>query len=197
MPWTLCTKEDVIALLPTSAANIPDFFSIVVEGLIRERIGAPGIGGHALIEREQHRGSGTNMLFVKNAPILGVSELRIQNILVPATDYVVGKRSVELKYGLFPDTCYDIFISYASGTEIDEEGLVNIKDVEPSVRLAAASMIVAMLNYRGKAGADQSIKWSNVEQKEGESSPNVNVGLTSHLVKIMDRMLRRETIKVR
>jgi hypothetical protein len=197
MAWTLCKKEDVIALSPSSAASIPDFFSDIVEGLIRERLGAPGIGTHSLVEREQHRGTGTNMLFVNRPPIIGVSELRIHNNLIPPDSFLVGKRALELKYGMFPDDCYDIFVSYESGTFMPEGEEDTTLYVESSVRLAAASMIVALLNYRGKAGADQSIKWSNVDQKEGEASPNVNIGLTSHLTKIMDRMLKRETIKVR
>ena len=78
-------------------------------------------------------------------------------------------------------------VSYVSGSSV-------MNDV---VRLAAAAMIVAIVNYRKRSGADSSIKWGTADQKAGEETPNQNIGLTSHLVTIMKRLLKRARVRAR
>jgi hypothetical protein len=82
----------------------------------------------------------------------------------------------------------NVEVTYMSGsTEID-----------PTVKLAAIAMIAAMANYYGTHGSDSSLKWAVAdEQSAGEPSPNRNIGLTSHLQRIMKRILRRERVRAR
>ena len=87
----------------------------------------------------------------------------------------------------------NVSVTYVAGGGLDPNGLI----ADPLIRLTAAAMIVAIANYKGRAGADSSIKWGNADQKEGNSTPTFDVGLTSHLRRIMKNMLRRSRLRIR
>jgi hypothetical protein len=58
-------------------------------------------------------------------------------------------------------------------------------------------MIIAIINYKRRMGSDASLKWASPTEKVGEETPNVNVGLTSHLRQIMRRTLQKDRILAR
>jgi hypothetical protein len=113
-----------------------------------------------------------------------VQDLRVDGLSLTASDYVVFDNFVQLKVETFPVGSVNVEIDYTSGVE----------EVDQVVRLTAVAMIIAIINYEGRKGADASLKWGQAENKVGETSPNMNVGLTSHLTTIMKRMLRRDRL---
>ena len=102
-----------------------------------------------------------------------------------STGYVAFQNHIELIAQRFPKGILNVQVDYTSGDET----------VSPTVKLTAAAMIAAMINYKERYGADSTYKWGSGEQEAGETTPNLNVGLTSHLRTIMRRMLRRERIR--
>jgi len=187
MPWTLCSKDNVQALQPCQPSELRDEWSDEVEAFIRQHLGQPYLGLSQSILDEWHDGDGTHIFHVKKPPIISVDSLRINDVPLTPADYVVFDSYIELRSQVFPKGILNVCVSYTSGsTEVNEV-----------VRLTAAAMIVAILNYRRRWGADGSIKWGAAEQKAGEESPNYNVGLTSHLTTIMKRLLRRPKVKAR
>lgn len=196
MAWTLCSKQDVVDIHPVPITDLKDSWSDMVEGLIRDYLGEPNLGVVEAVIDEWHNGDGTPVLRVKAPPIKSVtslvlaSELTMEDgsyVTLSASDYLVFPNFIQLKGMVFPQGLLNVKVSYESGKENDDQ----------VVRLAATTMVVAIVNYRKRFGADSSIRWGAADPKAGEDSPNLNVGLTSHLVTIMKRVLRRNHVRVR
>ena len=185
MAWKLCSKEDVISIPPFPVADLKDFWSVSVESLIKEHMGTPNLGESVVITNETYDGDGTNVLIVRQPPIISVEAIRISGVTSTGASYVVYQNYVALVNETFPEGLLNVQIDYTSGDTA----------VSGTVQLTAAAMIAAIINYRQRYGADSTIKWATGDQEMGESTPNLNVGLTSHLKQIMKRMLRRERIR--
>ncbi len=185
MAWKLCSKEDVLSIHPFPPDELQDFWSDSVEELIRTHMGTPNLGESIVLTNETYDGDGTNVLIVRQPPIISVEDIRISGVALTGAEYVVYQNHVALTNQSFPRGLLNVQIDYTSGDTT----------VSPSVRLTASAMIAAILNYRQRYGADSTLKWATGEQQIGESTPNMNVGLTSHLTQIMKRMLRRERIR--
>lgn len=187
MAWLLCSKQDVINIHPCQDEDLKDQWSEMIEGMIRQHMGTPYLGEEEVISEELHCGDGTSILGVRKPPIVSVSEVKVNTLALTAADYVVFNSYIQLRYETFPTGTLNVSISYTSG------GL----NISPQVRLCAAAMVVAIVNYNRRMGADASIKWGETERKTGEETPNLNVGLTSHLITIMKRTLRRPKIRAK
>lgn len=187
MAWVLCSKEDVMALHPVSEAELRDEWSDWVETLIQEHLGTPFLGEEQVITNEYHDGDDSNFMRVSKPPIVSVQAVRVNGLALSASDYVVFPYFIQLVAETFPRGTLNVQMDYTSGAST----------VSANVRMTAAAMIVAIVNYRKRSGADSSLKWSAADQKMGEEDPNTKVGLTSHLAAIMRRMLKRRRLKVR
>lgn len=190
MAWTLCEKTDVVSITHAPENALDDFWSDSVEALIRRHLGMPHLGSQAAVTEELHNGDGTNILLVSKPPIVSVTSLSIDGGARLPSEYVVTPYSVQMRYTSFPRGVLNVSVSYLSGS-------VDVEEIDPIIRLTAAAMIAAIWNYRGRGGADSSLKWGTIEPEVGEENPNQKVGLTSHLHTIMKRMLRRERLRVR
>lgn len=189
MAWELATKEEVATIHPTDMDKLEDFWSDTVEAMIREHLSAPNLGAPKEIT-EVRSGNGTPVLAVRKPPIQSVTKVTMNTATLDANDYVVFPNHIQLKTMNFPEGNLNVEITYFSGAPTSE--------VPYQVKLTAASMIAAIINYRNLHGSDSSIKWAGMDrQMMGEESPNRRVGLTSHLDRIMKRMLRRERVRVR
>jgi len=184
--WELCTKEDVVNMYPIPMGELEDSWSIHVEGLIRQHLGTPYLGAEVIVTGEVHNGDGTPYLRVKNPPIVSVEDVRINGVSVLATDYIVQKNIIQLESELFPQGNANVEIDYTCGGT----------DVDPVISLAAASMVIAIINYKKRYGADSSIKWSTAENQTGENTASTNIGLPKHLRDIMRQLLRRDNPRV-
>jgi hypothetical protein len=194
MSWTLCSKADVISIHPITEAALPDLWSDAVEQLIREHLSKPGLGLAQVEVTESYSGDETPVLILRHLPIISVSCLSIDEEDIPAADYIINKTSIQLTgERVFTEGNLNVSVRYLSGGGVDENGLIT----DPLVRLTAAAMVVAIANYKGRAGADSSLKWGNADQKEGNSTATFDIGLTSHLRKIMKNMLRRSRLRIK
>lgn len=185
MAWELCTKEEVVSIHHAPLDELPDLWSDIVEDMIRTHLGAEYYGTLQAIIAETHNGDNTNILLVRKPPIISVEELRVSAIALVSTGYVIFPNHIALRAQNFPEGTLNVQIDYTSGTAI----------VKPSVKLAAIAMIAAIMNYRGRYGADSSLKWGTGDQQIGEENPNIKIGLTSHLKVIMKRLLRRAKVR--
>lgn len=185
--WELCTKEDVTNMHPIPKGELEDSWSLQVEGLIRQHLGTPYLGAEVVITDEVHNGDGTPYLRVKDPPIVSVQDVRINGVSVLATDFIVQKNIIQLENEIFPRGNANVEIDYTAGGT----------DIDPVISLTAASMIVAIINYKKRFGADSSIKWSNKDSQTGEPTPNMTMGLPQHLRGIMRQLLRRDNPRVR
>ena len=189
MAWKLCSKQDVTSIHPTQESVLQDFWSDAVEELVRVHLGNPYLGYSEVVVDELHDGNDKSLILVDKPPVLSVEAVRVADVPLTAADYRAIPNGIELLYQRFPEGHLNVSFDYTSGS-----GAV---EISPIVRLCAASMIVAILNYRGRAGSDSSIKWGSADTKEGSPSPTFEIGLTDHLVKIMRRLLRRNKLRVR
>lgn len=187
MPWELCSKEDVTEMHPIPVNELRDDWSTMVEALIRQHMGQPDLGKVTVITDEYYNGNGLALLTLRRTPILSVQSVYVGGSLIGPADYVVEPTFIMLKNQVFENGLMNVVVSYTAGTN----------EVDDVTRLAAISMVIAIINYRRRAGADSSLKWGSAEQKVGEDNPNVQVGLTSHLTTIMRRLLRRPKARVR
>ena len=187
MAWVLCSRNDVKALFPAQDSDLPDVYSEMAEGLIRQHMGAPSLGLSVAVNGEYHNGDDTPILRVYKPPIISVTSLLINDTPLSAGDYVVFQNDINLVSETFPRGNLNVQVSYQSGSV----------DTDPVVKITAVSMIVAMVNYKRRFGADASLKWATAETKAGEESPNQSLGLSEHLNSIMKSMLRREKLRVR
>jgi hypothetical protein len=187
MAWTLCSKTDVMDIHPIPQTELKDSWSDEVEDLIRQHLGAPYLGLTQEIVDEYYDGDGTVFLRVRKPPIISVEAISISGVALTSDDYVVFPTQIQLKDRVFPRGNLNVRLSYTSGSEV----------IPGSVRICAAAMIAAIINYRKRMGSDASLKWgAPLDMKVGEESPSQNIGLTSHLVTIMKRTLRRPRIRV-
>ena len=187
MAWELCSKSDVTTLHPVNASELEDLWSETVEGMIRQHLGTPDLGSSQSITAEVHNGDDTVFLRVKKPPIISVSDIRINGASVTASQYIVHDNHIQLEIGQFPDGNANVQVDYVSGSSV----------IHPTVKLAAATMIVAFVTYNRRAGADSSVKWSSsTETKSGEDTPTKDLGLHEHLNAIMKQLLRRPVPRV-
>lgn len=190
MAWSLCKKEDVMSIHPVAESVIQDFWSDSVEAMIRQYMGAPNLGLQTTVT-EYYDGPGTNILMVKSPPLISVTSLSVGGATISSADYILTDNSIQLLNQIFPVGQLNITLTYLSGS-----ATLGPDNIDPIVRMTAAAMVVAVLQYRTRAGADSSIKWGKAEAQSGEPSPNMNIGLTSHLQTIMRRMLRKSKVRV-
>lgn len=189
MAWTLCSKDDVLSIHPTNTNALKDFWSDAVEAMIRGHLGMPYLGRQVQVTGEKHDG-GVNTIVLRRPPVLSVIGVYVDGMPVPQGWWFLDGNAIRTRSGIFPPGEGNIEVDYLSGS-------VTPEDIDPIIRLTAATMIVAILNYRGRMGADASLRFAvDSGTKEGEATPNVNIGLTSHLHAIMRRMLRRHTLRV-
>ena len=186
MAWEFSSKEDVMALHPIQQSELRDEWSTMVESLIRDHLGQPYLGVTQVIENEYYNGDGTYMLRVRKPPIASVQQVLVNDVTLTASDYVVFDDHISLKSQVFPLGTLNVRLYYTSGDT----------NISPTISLAAAAMIVAIINYRRKAGADSSLKWGEAEPRVGEATPN-QIGLTSHLIRIMRQLLKRPRLMAR
>lgn len=184
--WVFCSRNDVKTLFPAQDSDLPDVYSEMVEGLIRQHLGAPNLGLSVSVAGEYHNGNGSNVLKVYKPPIISVSSLLINEAALSASDFVVFPNQVELVAETFPVGSLNVRVSYTSGSST----------IDPVVKLTAISMIIAMVNYKRRFGADASLKWGTADTKIGEDSPSKDLGLTEHLNQIMKQTLRRQRLRV-
>jgi len=86
MPWSMCTKEDVMSIHPTKENALPDFYSIAVEDLIRQHLGNPNLGNHTVVIGELHEGLGSAFIVLDQGPVISVEVVTVDGIPVdPAT----------------------------------------------------------------------------------------------------------------
>ena len=194
MSWSLCTKQDVLSIHPTQENVLQDFWSDAVESMIRLHLGNPSLGLTETVTDELHDGANTALLILHRPPVLSVQKVLVLGSEVSPSNYRIFPNGIELLTGYFPEGHLNVSVSYTNGSVVDP--LTGISTVDPLIRLTAAAMIVAIVNYRGRAGADASIKWGQAQVKEGSPSGNSDGGLTSHLQNIMRRMLPHARIRV-
>jgi len=191
MAWTLCSKEDVTLIHPIQESELEDMWSDTVEGLIRQHMGQPNLGLSEVITNELHNGTGTPLMQVSKPPLLSVQAVRLNGedgLTLGAGDYVVYPSGyIHLKYQDFPQGNLNVSLDYTGGAAA----------VDQVVRLTATAMIIAIINYRRRGGADASIKWGADDKKAGEPTANQEFGLTTHLQTIMKQLLRRPRARVR
>lgn len=186
MPWTLCSKQDVVAIQSSmTPASLKDEWSDMVESLIREYMRAPYYGLSQAITDEYHNGDGSSVLIVKKAPIISVEALSVDGSAYQSSDYVVFPGYVELKGQTFPEGRLNVKISYTSGTT----------SVEGYVKICAATMIVAIINYNRRMGSDAGLKWAEPDNKVRTENPTNRYGLMSHLKAIMKQSLPRQRLR--
>jgi len=192
MAWTLCTEQDVrdIQTMPTT---IPDSWSDMVEGLIRSFTGFSDLGNTSAEYTDCKSGDGTALLRTRHSPIIAVSSVTIDGAAVDADNLYVGEYFIELKNGLtFTRGIRNVEITYTAG-----EGTV-----PEDIRLAAATMIVAINNYDARGGADASLKFSTMvddgrdHTRGGEASPVDRMGLVSHLKGIMRTTIYKRQLRI-
>ena len=187
MAWTFCTKEDVVSLYPIQTTELKDSWSEMAEGLIRDYLGQKYLGDTEIITNEISSGDGSPIIYVKYPPIYSVQSVVVGGLQLSPDEYVVEKNYIHLRYVTAPMGNLNVVVNYTSGK----------LDVSENVRLCAATMIVAMVNYKRRFGSDGSLKWGQAEQRAGENDANTSIGLMGHLQAIMKETLKRPKVMVR
>lgn len=191
MAWTLCSKQDVTSIHPINEGELEDAWSDFTEAFILQHMGNPFIGTPSAVADEYHNGDGSDILLVKQPPIVSVTSLEVDGSVLTAADYIVFPNYIQLKALKFTRGRLNVKLSYTSG--------IAAADVEDTVRLAAALMVVAFINYRGRMGADSTMKFAGSKMMNEENAngrtPNVNIGLLTHLKAIMRSTIRRRKVR--
>lgn len=187
MAWTICSKEDVIALHGMSIDDLRDFWSETAEAFLVEHTGNHGLLGDLTIEDEIYTGNGAVAIVVKKPPILSVQEVSINDYVVPSGDYVFNTHTITLKYGEFSANApANVKLSYTAG----------VSQVDAQYRFACAAMVAAIANHEGRKGADTTIRWATLPTQAGGSTANLNVGLVTNMKAIMKQSVRRTKVRV-
>jgi hypothetical protein len=188
--WELCTEQDVRDI-QTIPVTIPETWSEMVEGMIRQHTGLNKLAITEATYTDTKSGDNSTFMRLKNSPITSVTSVTIDGVSVSLSDVYVGEYFIQLETGVFTYGTRNVVIVYTAGGGT----------VTPDIRMAAAEMIVAIANYYGRAGADQSIKWAtmqdgNATKRGGEDSSTTQLGLPSHLRGIMRATIANNRIKI-
>lgn len=186
--WTLCSEQDVRDL-QTMPATIPETWSEMVEGMIREHTGLTMLGLTEDTFTQYISGDNSNIIRVKKSPIVSVTSLTIDGVSVDSANMYIGSYSIQLLNGLvFTYGTRNVIVTYTAGSG----------SITTDIRMAAAQMIVAVNNYYGRGGSDASMKWSTMTDGErgGEDSATKNLGLAGHLESIMKATIKNKRMKI-
>lgn len=187
MAWDLCSEQDVrdIQTVPTT---IPETWSEMVEGMIREHTGLTRLGLTEETYTDYISGDNTTLVRLRKRPVTGITSITIDGVSVDTSNILFGDYYVQLLSGTFTYGVRNVVVTYTAGGGT----------VTSDIRMAAATMVVAVANFYGRAGSDQSIKWSSMTDGErgGESSPSARLGLADHLNSIMRSMIKNRSIKI-
>lgn len=188
MAWELCSKEDVKALTPVPVTKLKDTWSELTEGMIREHLGMSHLGKMPeRIENEVLSGNGTPILRPKHLPIFSVETINVNGMIYTQNDVLIRPTMIHLKHGSFPVGVGNITITYLAGSE----------DVPENVRFTAVQMIIALLSYYNRSGADSSVKWAAItDEKIGKQSQPIKTGLVPYIRAVMLKNLDVHRIKV-
>ena len=188
MPWELCTKDDVKSILPTPKTALKDVWSEISEGLIREKLGMTHLGKPEEPFTETLDGNGTAIIRPKHLPIKRVESLVVDGYNVPANEYSVNDTMIRLKYGTTTKGVGNVTVSYVSG------GV----EVPQNVRFTAMMMVGACVTFYRRAGADASVKWSQLaEKKVATDETSVKVaGLVPYLKNVMNTHLTLQRLRI-
>ena len=186
MAWTFCSKEDVIAIHKVPISSLQDFWSEIAESFIRTHLGARYLGNSTELV-EYYDGENSDTLIVKNPPISSVSSIYVNGSLIDPDSYLAGETAIWLlNSNIFPSGRRNIKVTYTSGTA----------EVSTEIRTACAIMVVAVSDYWSSLGSDTSLVFGSSEVLGG-STPNIEIGLVSHMKQIMYGLLRRYKVNVR
>lgn len=186
--WTLCSEQDVRDL-QTMPATIPETWSEMVEGMIRQYTGLTMLGLDTDTFTQYLSGDNSTIIRLKKSPIIAVSSLTIDSVAVASADMYVGSYFVQLLNGsVFTYGTRNVIVTYTAGGG----------DISTDIRMSAAQMVVAVNNFYGRGGSDASIKWSTMTDGErgGEDSATKNLGLSGHLESIMKATIKNKRIKI-
>lgn len=189
MAWELCTEQDVRDI-QTMPSTIPETWSEMVEGMVRQHTGLNKLGVTSASYTDTKSGDNSTFMRLRNSPLIAVASVTIDGVAV-SSDYIyAGEYFIQLTEGkVFTYGTRNVVVVYTAG-----EGTIT-----PDVRLASAQMVAAVANYYGRAGADQSIKWStgtDPTERGGEDSSTTKLGLSSHLRGIMTATIFNKKIKI-
>lgn len=189
MAWEICTEQDVRDI-QTVPEIVPETWSTMVEGLVRNYTGYNKLGVAVAEYTDTKSGDNSSFMRLRNAPVDSITSVTIDSVSV-GSDYIyTGEYFVQLTDGkVFTYGTRNVVVVYQAGSLI----------VPDDIRMAAATMIVAVANFYGRGGADQSIKWSTGDSQNaqtGEDSPSSKLGLASHLQGIMRTMITSRKVKI-
>lgn len=187
MAWSLCSREEVMSIYKIDEASLHDFWSDTVESMIRGHLHAPYLGETPVTITEYHSGTGTSSISVNSPPITSVVEVSVDGSAYSPIEYSFYNTSILLTNSVFPSGTMNIKIVYGSGGT----------SVPKKVALTCAAMIAAIANYEGTLGADSSLKYADLPSFIGNTTPNRNIGLISHLQGIMEQMLSRYRLRIK
>lgn len=106
MTWVICSRQDVqdFTNIPNNA--LPDSWSEIVEGMIRQRVGSPYVGKTETIT-ETHTGTGDGIITVERPPLASVTSITIDGdlyvdefvpsatgVTIPSANFALGAEAV-------------------------------------------------------------------------------------------------------
>lgn len=197
MAWTVATKADVLALYSIDIELLQDRWSSWAESLLLEYIGKESVADITTTTNFVEYLSGTDgRVLLTDYPINTLNSIVINEVSHSVTGYdTVGREiiakdviTVPDKYEGFPKGYRNIVIDY--DTTVPDQDIYN---------LAVVTMIIAMVNYEGRKGADRDIEWGVVgQQYGGDATGNQNIGLISHLNTILYQLIgKKNRVKIR
>lgn len=192
MAWTIATKEDVRSLYKQDVDTLEDNWSDYAESLLLEYINKPiGEITTDTTFTEYISGEGYNVILT-DRPITSLTAITIliddaDNENVVLDDVRTVQNEIIYEIDNFPQGSRNIKVEY--------EGTVPEKKV---YNLAVVLMIIAIMNFEGRKGADSNIEWANLSDEFGNETANENLGLASHLNAILDEFIgRKQRVKIR
>jgi hypothetical protein len=186
MPWTFCSKQDVLDVYDVSEGSLKDYWSVIAEAFVRTHMGSRYLGNSTALT-EYYDGNDSGVLVLRNPPISSVTSVYIDDELISSDTYLVTETAIWFLSGqIFPKGNMNVKVAYTSGGS----------SISTEVRIATTFMVVAVAQYFSSLATDTELIFTNAERL-GDVPPNINIGLISHLNAIMRGLLKRYRINVR
>lgn len=196
MVWTVATKEDVISLFSIDIESLKDQWSMFAESFLLEYLGKDDVTDITTTTNFVEYISGTDgRVLLADYPINTLNSIIINEVSHSVTNYTtIGRELIAKEVITVPDE-YEIFPKGYRNIVIDYDTSVPDQKI---YKFAVVTMIIAMMNYEGRKGADATLEWSTVPTEFGGTTGNQNLGLIGHLNTILNELIgKKGKVKIR
>lgn len=196
MAWTVATKQDVLSLFTIDVDSLKDEWSTFAESFLLEYLGKDSVSDITTASNFNEYKSGTDgQVLLMQYPITVLNSITVDDVSQDINNYsTVGRELIANESTTLPDE-WTYFPKGVRNIVVDYDSTVPDQKI---YSFAVVMMIIAMILYEGRKGADADFEWGTVTQEFTGTTGNQRLGLVGNLNAILDELIgKKGKVKIR